>query len=66
MDIPLVIDISISRSNSVLFMRDNRIYIHDAGSKHGTYIRTQKPIMVKNDVPKYFLYKNHLVSAAIN
>ncbi len=61
-DIPLEIDSSISRKNTALEMKNNKIYIEDIGSKHGTYIRIKPPIIIKDDVPKHYLYNNHLFS----
>jgi hypothetical protein len=45
-DIPLVIDNSISRNNSYLQMKDGKVFLEDAGSKHGTYVRVKNPILV--------------------
>jgi pSer/pThr/pTyr-binding forkhead associated (FHA) protein len=47
-DIPIEMDNSISRKNTIIEMKKNKIYIDDIGSKHGTYIRIEPPIVVKD------------------
>lgn len=38
-DVRLTIDNSISRKNTSLMLKDDKIYIKDIDSKHGTYVR---------------------------
>lgn len=46
MDIPLEIDASISRKNTAIEYRKDKIFIHDLGSKHGTYIRVNPTVVL--------------------
>lgn len=64
-DIPLEIDSSISRKNTAIEFIKDKVFIEDVGSKHGTYIRVNPPIVVKDDLPKYYLYNNHLFNVKI-
>ncbi len=43
-------------------MKNDKFYIEDIGSKHGTYIRIKSPIIINDDVPRQYLYNNHLFS----
>lgn len=64
-DVRLQIDSSISRKNTSIEYIHNKVYIQDLDSKHGTYIRVKPPIYVKDNVPKYYLYNNHLFNVKI-
>jgi len=64
-DIPSLTDEKKSKNSTVLEMRNNKIFIDDSGSKRGTYVRIEETVTVKDDIPKYFLFKNSLISVRI-
>lgn len=64
-DIPLEIDASISRKNTAIEYKKDKVFIRDLGSKHGTYIRVNPTVLINDDVTKHYLYNNHLFNVKI-
>ena len=61
-DVPSGMEPSKSRGNTTLEMRGDKIFIEDSISRRGTYAKIDGPLVVKDDVPKYVLFKNHIIS----
>ena len=34
-------------------------------TKYGTYMKTEDSVMIKDDVPRHFLYKNNLLTMKV-
>ena len=65
MDVQLGMEPSKSRGSTTLEMRGDKIFIEDSISRRGTYAKIDGPLVVQDEIPKYLLYKNHIISVRL-
>jgi hypothetical protein len=46
-------------------LRSGKIILQDSMTKYGTYMKTENPVVIKDDVPRHFLYKNNLLTLKV-
>ena len=62
---PLASELGKGRRNAIMELRSGKIILQDSMTKYGTYMKTENPVMIKDDVPRHFLYKNNLLTMKV-
>ncbi len=64
-DVPLTGDLGKGLRNASLILKAGKIILSDSVTKYGAYLKIERPIMIKNNVPRHFLYKNKIMSLKV-
>ncbi len=64
-DVPLSSKLGKGRRNARLELKAGKVILNDSITKYGTYMRVEESVVISDNVPKHFLFRNKIISLKV-